>query len=103
MFAINECSHDLKYSFDKIKEAISIVQQKQKVVINKHRHEMVFTKNYWVVFLRISKTRISVTTGKGRQGHLTGHQKCYAKLAKRCYGPFQVLKPINEMAYQLSY
>ena len=29
--------------------------------------------------------------------------KCYfyAKLAKRYYGPFQVLKQINEMAYQL--
>ncbi|MCO5555226.1 hypothetical protein L7F22_008770 [Adiantum nelumboides] len=30
-----------------------------------------------------------------------GHQKYYAKLAKRYYGPFQILKPINEMAYQL--
>ena len=36
--------------------------------------------------------------GKGRP---TGHQKYYAKLAKRYYGPFQVLKPINETAYQL--
>ena len=25
-----------------------------------------------------------------------GHQKYYAKLAKRYYGPYQVLKPINE-------
>ena len=31
----------------------------------------------------------------------TGHQKYYAKLAKRYYGPFQVLKPINETAYKL--
>ncbi|WP_165303598.1 hypothetical protein, partial [Enterobacter cloacae complex sp. CH23B] len=30
-----------------------------------------------------------------------GHQTYYAKLAKRYYGPFQILKPINEMAYQL--
>ena len=30
-----------------------------------------------------------------------GHQKYYAKLAKRYYGPFQILKPINETAYRL--
>ena len=35
------------------------------------------------------------------KGTQMGHQKYYAKLAKRCYGLFQVLKPINEMAYQL--
>ncbi|MCO5558570.1 hypothetical protein L7F22_012155 [Adiantum nelumboides] len=34
-------------------------------------------------------------------GFLAGHQKYYAKLAKKYYGPFQILKPINEMAYQL--
>ena len=29
------------------------------------------------------------------------HQKYYAKLTKRYYGPFQILKLINEMAYRL--
>ena len=31
----------------------------------------------------------------------TGHQKYYAKLAKRYYGPFQILERINETAYRL--
>ena len=39
--------------------------------------------------------------GKGKQGRPMGHQKYYAKLVKQYYGPFQVLKPINEMDYQL--
>ena len=30
-----------------------------------------------------------------------GHQKYYAKLAKRYYGPFQILRCINETAYKL--
>ncbi|MCO5552100.1 hypothetical protein L7F22_005610 [Adiantum nelumboides] len=34
-------------------------------------------------------------------GELTGQQKYYAKLARRYYRPFQILRPINEMAYQL--
>ena len=41
------------------------------------------------------------TTGKDWQGQPTGHQRYYAKLAKRYYGPFQVLRPINEVAYKL--
>ena len=40
-------------------------------------------------------------TGKGTNGRPTDHQKYYAKLAKRYYGPFQILKPINETAYRL--
>ena len=31
----------------------------------------------------------------------TRHQKYYAKLAKRYYGPFQILERINETAYRL--
>ena len=42
------------------------------------------------------------TMGKGTDGRPMGHQKYYAKLAKRYYGPFQVLKPINEATYRLS-
>ena len=29
------------------------------------------------------------------------HQKYYANLAQRCYGPFQILAKINEIAYRL--
>ena len=61
---------------------------------------MVFKGNDWVL-LRFPKACLSVTTGKERQGRPMGHQKYYAKLAKRYYAPFQVLKPLNETAYQL--
>ena len=61
---------------------------------------MVFKENDWVL-LKFPKARLRHTTGKTKQGRPTGHQKYYAKLAKRYYGPFQVLKPINEAAYRL--
>ena len=51
--------------------------------------------------LQFTKARLSHTTGKNRQGQPTGHQKCYMKLAKRYYGPFQILNRINETAYRL--
>ena len=47
--------------------------------------------------MKFPKARLQYRSGKNP----TGHQKYYAKLAKRYYGPFQVLKPINEMAYKL--
>ncbi|MCO5587829.1 hypothetical protein L7F22_041781 [Adiantum nelumboides] len=96
IFAADEYSRDLKESFRKIKEAISIAQQNQKAVANKHRRALAFKENDWVL-LKFPKARLRHTTGKNP----TGHQKYYAKLAKRYYGPFQILKPINEMAYQL--
>ncbi|MCO5598989.1 hypothetical protein L7F22_053088 [Adiantum nelumboides] len=98
IFAADEYSRDLKESFQKIKEAISIAQQKQKAATNKHRRALAFKENDWVL-LKFPKARLRHTTGKKP----TGHQKYYAKLAKRYYGPFQILKPINEMAYQLKF
>ncbi|MCO5601610.1 hypothetical protein L7F22_055733 [Adiantum nelumboides] len=96
IFAADEYSRDLKESFQKIKEAISISQQKQKAAANKHRRALAFKENDWVL-LKFPKARLRHTSAKNH----TGHQKYYAKLAKRYYGPFQILKPINEMAYQL--
>ncbi|MCO5551025.1 hypothetical protein L7F22_004520 [Adiantum nelumboides] len=96
IFATDEYSRDLKESFQKIKEAISISQQKQKAAANKHRRALAFKENEWVL-LKFPKARLRHTSGKNP----TRHQKYYAKLAKRYYGPFQILKPINEMAYQL--
>ncbi|MCO5613490.1 hypothetical protein L7F22_067767 [Adiantum nelumboides] len=96
IFAADEYSYDLKESFQKIKEAISISQQKQKAAANKHRRALAFKENDWIL-LKFPKARLRHTSDKNP----TGHQKYYAKLIKRYYGPFQILKPINEMAYQL--
>ncbi|MCO5601606.1 hypothetical protein L7F22_055729 [Adiantum nelumboides] len=98
IFAADEYSRDLKESFQKIKEAISISQQKQKAAANKHRRALAFKENHWVL-LKFPKARLRHTWGNNP----TGHQKYYAKLAKRYYGPFQILKSINEMAYQLKF
>ena len=62
---------------------------------NKHKRALIFKPKDWVL-LKFPKARLYYRSGKNP----TGHQKYYAKLAKRYYGPFQVLKPINEMAYK---
>ena len=100
VFAADEYTRDLKESFEKIKESIPIAQQKQKQAVDKHRQQLVFKEDDWVL-LKFPKARLSLTTGKRKQGRPMVHQKYYAKLAKRYYGPFQILKPINEMAYRL--
>ncbi|MCO5562216.1 hypothetical protein L7F22_015842 [Adiantum nelumboides] len=94
IFAADEYSRDLKESFQKIKEAISISQQNQKAAANKHRRALAFKENDWVL-LKFPKDQLRHTSGKNP----TRHQKYYAKLAKRYYGPFQILKPINVMAH----
>ena len=45
--------------------------------------------------------KVCIHKGKDNNGVPTGHQKYYAKLAKRYYGPFQILERINETAYRL--
>ncbi|MCO5557391.1 hypothetical protein L7F22_010954 [Adiantum nelumboides] len=49
IFAADEYSRDLNESFQKIKEAISIAQQKQKAAANKHRRALAFKENDWVL------------------------------------------------------
>ncbi|MCO5583197.1 hypothetical protein L7F22_037105 [Adiantum nelumboides] len=96
MFIVDEYNRDLKEYFQKIKEAISISQQKQKADVNKHRRALAFKENDWVL-LKFPNARLKYTL----DNNPTRHQKYYAKVAKRFYGPFQILKPINKMAYQL--
>ncbi|MCO5579363.1 hypothetical protein L7F22_033218 [Adiantum nelumboides] len=84
IFAADEYSRDLKESFQKIKEAISISQQKQKAAANKHRRALAFKENDWVL-LKFPKARLRHTSGKNP----TGHQKYYAKLAKSLIKPYK--------------
>ena len=100
IFAADEYVRDIQESFQKIKEAISASQHKQKRAIDKHRRPLEFNINDWVL-LKFSKARLRHTTGKDWQGEPTGHQKFYAKLARRYYGPFQILERINETSYRL--
>ena len=45
--------------------------------------------------------KVCIHKDKHNNGVPTGHQKYYAKLSKRYYGPFQILERINETAYRL--
>ena len=91
---------DVKEAFQKIREAILAAQQRQKRAADKHRRPLEFKEDDWVL-LKFFKARFRQKTGKDKNGIPTGHQKFYAKLAKRYYGPFQMLNRINETAYRL--
>ncbi|MCO5573649.1 hypothetical protein L7F22_027421 [Adiantum nelumboides] len=97
--ATDEEVRDIRVAFDKIKESIQSAQQMYKRAADKHRKHLQFKEGDWVL-LRFMKARLNMTTGKNWKGEQTGHQKYYMKLAKRYYGPFQMLLRINEMAYR---
>ena len=84
-----------------VKDVVSITQQNQKIHgADKQRRKVIFKEDDWVL-QKFSKTRLSVTTSKEKKVRPTGFQNYYEKLAKRYYGPFQVLKPINELPDEL--
>ena len=62
--------------------------------------ELIFKEDDWVL-LKFPKARLRNIMGKDWQGDKMGHQKYYAKLARRYYGPFQVLAKINETSFRL--
>ena len=90
IFATDEEVRDIRISLDKIKESISLAQQKYKRVANKHRKSLEFQEDDWVL-LWFSKARLKQTTSKNWKGEHSNHQKYYMKLAKRYYGSFQIL------------
>ncbi|MCO5570274.1 hypothetical protein L7F22_023993 [Adiantum nelumboides] len=100
IFAVDEEVRDIRVAFDKIKESIQSAQQTYKRAADRYRKPLQFKEGDWVL-LRFTKARLNMTTGKNWKGEQTGHQKYYMKLAKRYYGPFQILSRINETAYRL--
>ncbi|MCO5559474.1 hypothetical protein L7F22_013074 [Adiantum nelumboides] len=98
IFAADEEVQDIRVA--KIKESIQYAQQKYKRAADKHRKSLQFKDGDWVL-LRFTKAWLKTTTGKNWKGEQTDHQKYYMKLAKRYYGPFQILSRINETAYKL--
>ncbi|MCO5609612.1 hypothetical protein L7F22_063842 [Adiantum nelumboides] len=97
---VDEEVRDIRVAFAKIKKSIESAQQTYKRAADKHRKPLQFKEGDWVL-LRFTKARLNMTTGKNWKGEQTGHQKYYMKLAKRYYGPFQILSRINETAYRL--
>ncbi|MCO5548846.1 hypothetical protein L7F22_002308 [Adiantum nelumboides] len=100
IFAADEYVRDVRDAFQKIKEALQKAQKKQKLATDKHRRRLDLNENDWIL-LKFPKARLRNTTGKDWQGDKIGHQKYYAKLARRYYGPFQVLAKINETSFRL--
>ena len=76
------------------------LKRSKKRAADKHHRPLEFKEEAWVL-LDFLKARLRQRTGKDRDGVPTGHQKYYARLAKRFYGPFQILERINETAYRL--
>ncbi|MCO5564104.1 hypothetical protein L7F22_017760 [Adiantum nelumboides] len=100
IFAADEYVRDVREAFAKVKEPLQRAQVKQKEAADKHRRHLDLKEDDWVL-LKFPKARLQHTTGKDRQGTPNGHQKFYAKLAKRFYGPFQILQKINPTAFWL--
>ena len=90
IFGVDKEVHDIQEAFEKIKESISLAQQKYKKVADKYRKPLEFHDDDWEL-LRFAKARLRYTIGKNLKGEHTGHQKFYMKLAKRYYGPFPIL------------
>ena len=78
IFAAYEYVRDIQESFQKIKEAISALQHKQKRDVDTHRRPLEINVNDWVLF-KSTKAWLRHTTGKDWQGELSGHQQIYAK------------------------
>ena len=89
IFATDEYVCDINDAFQKVRDAIKASQEKQKRAVNKHRRPLEFKEEAWVLF-KFPKARLRQRTKNDRDGVSTGHQKYYAKLAKRYYGPFQI-------------
>ena len=102
IFDAHEYVRDIQESFQKIMEAISNLQHKKKRTVDKHRRPLELNINDWVL-LKFIKAQLGHTIGKDWQGESTGYQKLYCKLAKRHYGPFQILERINETSYRLKF
>ncbi|MCO5601712.1 hypothetical protein L7F22_055835 [Adiantum nelumboides] len=100
IFAADEYVRDVREAFAKVKEALQRAQVKQKEAVDKHHRHLDLKEDDWVL-LKFPKARLQHTTGKDRQGTPNGHQKFYAKLAKRFYGPFQILQKINPTVFRL--
>ena len=68
--------------------------------MDKQRRHLDLKENDWVL-LKFPKARLQNTSGQDWQGDKTGHQKYFVKLARRYFGPFQVLAKINETSFRL--
>ena len=67
VFAIDKYSRDMKESFQKIKDTISIIQKRQKAAIDKHQRTLIFKENDWIL-LKFPKAHLKHTTGKETNG-----------------------------------
>ena len=74
IFVADEYVRDLQMSFEKIRDAIRITQQKQKSAIDKHRRSLDFKEDDWVL-LKFPKARLRQMTRKYWKGMHSGHSK----------------------------
>lgn len=59
----NENVHDMRVTFDKVKDAISCAQEKHKKIVAKYHEPLSLKEDEWVL-LQLTKARLSHMTGK---------------------------------------
>ena len=72
----------------KVKDAIKNAQHKQEKYANKHRRDITFQEGQYVL-LKFNKKRIKTSS------------KIKIKISHRYFGPFKIIKKINDVVYKL--
>ncbi|MCO5583898.1 hypothetical protein L7F22_037815 [Adiantum nelumboides] len=91
IFEADKYVQDMDEMYKKVKVALEKTQAKQKKATDRHRREVVFSLDNWVL-LCFEKARLKKMKGK---------ERLFQKLSMRYYGPFQVCDRINDVAYRL--
>ncbi|MCO5584776.1 hypothetical protein L7F22_038708 [Adiantum nelumboides] len=92
IFATDEFVRDIDTVFQQVKQAISRTQDKQKNAADKHRRQLILSKDQWVL-LRFHRTRFKTIARK--VGKALKLSPCY-------YGPFQITESINNVTFRLA-
>lgn len=91
IFAADQFVEDYDSAYAKVRTAIQKAQEKQSAAANKRRRAFQIKEGQWVL----------LKFEKGRLKNKVGQKKIYLKLFFRYYGPFKVLKIINQVSVRL--
>ena len=102
IFFVDEYVNNVQDAFQKVQERLKKAKMKDINSFDKKRGHTDSKENDQVLS-RFLKARIQYLSSEDWYGEFTSHQKYYAKLKKRYYGPFQILNRFNETTYGLEF
>jgi len=91
--AVDEMLTNMEETFQAIRKKLLRAQERMKLTANAKRREVSYQPGEWVMLKLRPRRQVS----------LKGSLAVRGKLAKRFYGPFQVLKRIRPVAYRLKF